>query len=194
MKHYYDSTAHIHILSIYSKGKSSINLPEDHFCYKGKLTNPELLKYDGTTFSDHPDKDTIIAQRLEDKLLNDLENLLVRKEIEILSILNNEMILIKTGYTEDEIKSWEQQRTEAIAYTADSGAAVPLITALAAAREITVAVLVTKINANVASYQTAYSASLGKKQKYSDQIETINDDGGKTTQEKIDDIILIDII
>ena len=84
---------------------------------------------------------------------------------EINASFEEEIAMIKTGYVEDEIKSWPQQIAEAQAYQADSTAATPMLDEMVKATGATKADLATRITTNAAQYATVFGAALGKKQK-----------------------------
>src|SRR5205085_2193101 len=52
---------------------------------------------------------------------------------------------MRSSYPADEVTSWSKQEGEARAYVADSDAATPLLSAIAAERGITVALLAAKV-------------------------------------------------
>jgi hypothetical protein len=81
---------------------------------------------------------------------------------------------LKEDYLEGERDSWDQQRTEAIAYSADETAATPLLSAIATARGITVAELSDKVLANAAAYDAEYGELLGKYQRNRDILNSID--------------------
>lgn len=87
----------------------------------------------------------------------------VTKAKEIDATFSAELGAITAGYSEDEIKSWDKQEAEAIAFTADPAAPTPLLSAMVAVRGDTVAALASKIVANSVAYTAAYGAFLGKK-------------------------------
>ena len=76
-----------------------------------------------------------------------------------------EIAAVKQGYTEDEIKSWDQQVAEAQAYQADQTAATPLLDAILINRGGTKDELVLRIATNATQYAQVFGAALGKKQK-----------------------------
>jgi hypothetical protein len=90
-------------------------------------------------------------------------------------------------YSDGEIRSWDQQRAESTAYIADNTASTPLLSAIASARDITVAELANKVLNNVAAYETAYGTLLGKYQKNKDILSSI-DLADETTWNLIDEI------
>jgi hypothetical protein len=84
---------------------------------------------------------------------------------EINATFEEEIAVIKTGYVEDEIKSWPQQIAEAQAYQADNTAVTPLLDAMVAQRGGTKDELVLRIATNATQYAQVFGAALGKKQK-----------------------------
>ena len=78
---------------------------------------------------------------------------------------------IKSGYPDGEVLTWDQQEREAQAYTADSGADVPLLAGIAAARGITRADLVGRVLAKTALAKSYTSTLIGKRQGLEDQLE-----------------------
>ena len=77
-----------------------------------------------------------------------------------------------------ESATWEQQKNEASAYTADNTASVPMLDALATARGITTAAMVTLVNNAVSSYNTSMTTLLANKQAIEKEIKEINTIGG----------------
>jgi hypothetical protein len=90
-------------------------------------------------------------------------------------------------YTDGEIRTWDQQRSEATAYTADNTVSTPLLSAIATARGITVSELATKILNNASAYESAYGTLLGRYQKNKDILASI-DLANDTTWDAIDDV------
>jgi hypothetical protein len=78
---------------------------------------------------------------------------------------------LKAEYCATEIATWEQQLEEAKAYTEDSAASVPLLTAIATARGITVATLAAKIISNRASWVVTAGSVVGQRQAYQDTLD-----------------------
>ena len=90
-------------------------------------------------------------------------------------------------YTDGEIRTWDQQRSEATAYTADNTVSTPLLSAIATARGITVSELATKVLNNASAYESAYGTLLGCYQKNKDILASI-DLANDTTWNAIDDV------
>jgi hypothetical protein len=88
------------------------------------------------------------------------------KEISKINIeFLKEIESVKAGYTEDEIKSWPQQITEAQAYQADQTVSTPLLDAIVSQRGGTKDELVLRIATNATQYAQVFGVALGKKQK-----------------------------
>ena len=74
-----------------------------------------------------------------------------------------------------EQSTWAAQLAEAQAYTANSSAATPMLTAIATARSTTVAWLAAKIIAKSAAYNTLVAAVVGQRQAYHMQLSAAGD-------------------
>ena len=77
-----------------------------------------------------------------------------------------------------ESATWEQQKTEAAAFTADNSASVPMLDALATARGITTTAMVTLVNNAVSAYNTSMTTLLANKQAIEKEIKAIDTIGG----------------
>lgn len=86
-------------------------------------------------------------------------------------VYDKRMANLNLGVSALEYSSWSQQRAEAAAYAADSGASVPLLTALASARGITVVEMVAKVNNAINTYNEAVAALLATKQQVEQEIK-----------------------
>tara|TARA_E500000081_G_C6116288_1_gene345362 strand:- start:24 stop:770 length:747 start_codon:yes stop_codon:yes gene_type:complete len=67
--------------------------------------------------------------------------------------------------------SFEQQKSEAAAWTADNTASTPMLTTMATARGITVSALVSKINTKVAAYNSAVATKLAEQKVLEDEVD-----------------------
>lgn len=67
--------------------------------------------------------------------------------------------------------SFEQQKDEAAAWTADNTASTPMLTTMATARGITVSALVSKINTKVAAYNSAVATKLAEQKVLEDEVD-----------------------
>ena len=77
-----------------------------------------------------------------------------------------------------ESATWEQQKTEAAAFTADNSASVPMLDALATARGISTTAMVTLVNNAVSAYNTSMTTLLANKQTIEKEIKAIDTIGG----------------
>lgn len=85
---------------------------------------------------------------------------------------------ILNAYPAAERISWNKQEAEALLLQADPQASAPLLTAIATARNITVAELASRVLANAAAFVAISGQVFGLRQKYEDDIddaETIAD-------------------
>ena len=73
-----------------------------------------------------------------------------------------------------EQQSFEQQKSEAAAWTADNSASTPMLTTLATARGISVSDLVSKINAKVTAYNSAVATLLGEQKVLEDEVDALD--------------------
>ncbi len=78
---------------------------------------------------------------------------------------------LTANYAAGEVATWDQQKAEADAYTADDSANVPMLAGLAAARGIELAELVTRVHTKADAYSAAAGALLGAKQAAEDLID-----------------------
>ena len=70
--------------------------------------------------------------------------------------------------------SFEQQKSEAAAWTADNTASTPMLTTMATARGITVSALVSKINTKVAAYNSAVATKLAEQKVLEDEVDALD--------------------
>ena len=70
--------------------------------------------------------------------------------------------------------SFEQQKSEAAAWTADNTASTPMLTTIATARSITVSALVSKINTKVAAYNSAVATKLAEQKVLEDEVDALD--------------------
>lgn len=82
----------------------------------------------------------------------------------------SELGAILGDYPEAETKTWDKQETEARAYQADSTASTPLIDAIASARSMDKAELVSRIIAKADAWIALSGAATGKRQALEDAI------------------------
>ena len=111
----------------------------------------------------------------------------VHKTNEILSGFSSACKLLTGDTPQSEIDSFGKQEIEADKYSADNAYVSPLLTAISSERGITVAELVTKINAKVSFFENAFGILLGKQQAYIDQL---NDEDSVQTVADVEAIIV----
>jgi hypothetical protein len=104
-----------------------------------------------------------------------LDELKSAKLVELSAAFAQAMLSVKAGYPADEIQSWFDQKTEAVAYAANASAATPLLSAMASARGITVADLAARVIANAMQYAANAGLLIGKRQKYEDAVNAAID-------------------
>ena len=78
-------------------------------------------------------------------------------------------------YGPEERESWATQQREARAWLVDNTAATPMLSAMATARGITLAVMVGKVMENVALFEAAAGQILGQQQALLDQVYAVTD-------------------
>ena len=105
-------------------------------------------KFDKGVFSE------LVAVKIPDKARSGEE-----KEAQFLL----EVAQIKSGYSEDEIKSWDKQESEARAYLTDNLAETPLIDALIAETREDKLAFATNVIEKADSFSSAFGAALGRK-------------------------------
>ena len=93
-------------------------------------------------------------------------------------------------YPDVERETWAQQNQEAAAYQADNSVATPLLTAIATARNITVAELTVKVLAKAEEYAVQYGALLGAYQANRQILASI-DLNDNTTWDLIETIVRV---
>lgn len=81
---------------------------------------------------------------------------------------------LSANYPDGEVQSWAQQTREAEALAADPQAPAPLLTAIAAARGLTVAELADRVRVKVAAYATASGAIIGQRQALEDAVNAVD--------------------
>lgn len=79
---------------------------------------------------------------------------------------------LATPYTPEERETWATQQREARAWIADNTATVPMLSAMAAGRGISVETLAAKVMENVALFESTSGAILGEQQRLLDVIDS----------------------
>lgn len=95
----------------------------------------------------------------------------LRKLADINALCNAELDAFSRSYPAGEVQSWPQQVKEAEALAVDPAAAVPLLTAIAEQRGITVADLAIRVHAKMDAYAQLSGALIGRRQAAEDQID-----------------------
>ena len=103
-------------------------------------------------------------------LANEFDSLKESIQKSINSLFTLETAVIKGNVMQEEIDTFSTQEKEALAYQADNQTSVPLLSGLAAIRNITVAELVNRVLTNATNYKTAMVQIMGKKHKLEDQL------------------------
>lgn len=98
------------------------------------------------------------------------------KANEIDSDFESEISILKAGYTDDEMKSWDKQDQEARAYLLDNTSTTPLLSSMIGERGGDIHDFSIKIVKNSDSWSVAYGAALGRKQKRQKELENIDVD------------------
>lgn len=81
---------------------------------------------------------------------------------------------LKTGYSQDEIQSWDAKKQEAQAWDADNTAPTPLLSAIATSQGISLADLVNKVLTNAVAYAQAYGTAEGQMKKRLAELNAID--------------------
>jgi hypothetical protein len=95
---------------------------------------------------------------------------------------------IAGDYSDFERESWNQQRTEAIAYTVDNTTPTPLLSFISAARGVSVSIFVSLVLENTQTYESLYGALLGTYQKNKEILRSISL-ADESTWYLIDDVV-----
>ena len=106
------------------------------------------------------------------------EDAIVSMQASLLSkvreIFESKSSLITNSYPSGEVSTWDQQKSEAKAYTLDVDAPIPILSRIASGRGITIEVLVARIIVKTNAYLAYLGDLLGRKQALEDLIEADN--------------------
>ncbi len=83
---------------------------------------------------------------------------------------------LKAGYPEQETETWNLQKAEAEAWSADNSAAVPILTAIAERRGMALADLVSRVLDKSNQYAALVGLVLGDRQAAEDTIEALQEE------------------
>lgn len=97
-----------------------------------------------------------------------------RKLEEIESVFTQTVSQIKSGYTADEIESWEKQEREARAFVLNTSANVPLLDSMTGGDESLKPLLVDKIISKSDAYAAVYGPALTNMQQRKRVLEAID--------------------
>lgn len=100
---------------------------------------------------------------------------------EITAAYENAMGEITYNYPMNEISSWSKQESEAVAFQLDSNAPTPLLSAIAAARGLTVGYLVPKVIEKATGYAAISGQIIGKRQKLEYDISLVSENSDYET-------------
>ena len=102
--------------------------------------------------------------------LSGLENARAMKLAEINAACERVMAAVTAGYPQSELLTFDKQEQEARAYTADAGASVPLLSALAASRGLALAELVRRVIVTADAFAAVSGVVVGQRQALEDRL------------------------
>lgn len=97
------------------------------------------------------------------------------KQAEIRDKAEGALAPLRAEYGATEVATWDQQYSEAEAYTTDPQAAVPLLSAIATARGQAVADLASRVIANRAAWVAVTGHVVGQRLAYQDRLDAAQD-------------------
>ncbi len=121
--------------------------------------------------ADHPEALARLAAHVTTKLNEKFES---------------ESVVVRNGYTESAVATFDQQKEEAVSYTSDSSASTPMLDALASTRGIDKDILVERILDKAGLYSSTMGLLLGMSQKIEDMIDVAVDDEDLDELHRID--------
>lgn len=98
------------------------------------------------------------------------------KQAEIKAGADAILLPLVTEYPECEVRTWEQQATEAAALQVDPNAAAPLVRGMAQERGVDVLYLAGRILFHVAEWKAVSGPVIGQRQKFQDHLDAITED------------------
>lgn len=135
--------------------------PADDFPQLGISEDPDAVKYVHTMTADEVAGAVSFNKYLFKRIIRDRYN----QKFKELNKWSSDL----------EAATWEQQKKEADAWTADNTATTPMLTTMATARGISVSDLVTKINTKVTAYNSALATLLGEQKDLEDDVDALAD-------------------
>jgi hypothetical protein len=124
---------------------------------------------EGSVYVHHTITDTEKANTVE------LGKVILRKRLNEIYIEKFKKLNLQPDMLE--LATWDQQKTEAAMYEVDNSADVPMLTALAAARGITLSAMATLVNNAVDAYNTSISSLLAARQGVEQTIKGMTEIG-----------------
>ena len=103
--------------------------------------------------------------------LKTLDELKAEKLAEINAMCDAALKAMTPTYPDRELLTFDQQKQEALAYTADPSSPCPLLSPLAAARGISLELLCQKVIAKATAFSTVSGTLIGQRQAYEDQLD-----------------------
>lgn len=134
--------------NVYDSSVEAETQPANSSQWKPPTTDTGSYYFDGFCWVLGPAIGTVTFAHLQE---------LAQEQSDVL--FSNAVNLLTSGYTAEEQASWTQQ-VQAATVVVDGGEASALLTTLAEAQSVTVAVLAAKIIAKSAAYNTAYTTLL----------------------------------
>ena len=103
--------------------------------------------------------------------LKTLDELKTEKLAEINEKCDAALKAMTPTYPDRELLTFDQQKQEALAYTADPSSSCPLLSPLASARGISLGLLCQKVIAKATAFSAVSGALIGQRQAYEDKLE-----------------------
>jgi len=151
------------------------DLPRDN---AGQVIVPsgavEISEENLRTYYSDPGRYTLANLRLEEVVVS-IEDRRASKESEIRAQGARQLAQLAAPYGSSERETWDTQQREARGYDADPSAATPMLSAMAAARGVTLEEMVAKVLENVAMFEAAAGEILGRQQALLDQLVAAED-------------------
>ena len=103
--------------------------------------------------------------------LKTLDEVKTEKLAEINAMCDAALKAMTPTYPDRELLTFDQQKQEAVAYTADPSSSCPLLSPLAAARGISLELLCQKVIAKATAFSAISGSLIGQRQAYEDQLD-----------------------
>lgn len=138
-------------------------------------------------FTEYTDDEGVVhtvAEQESAALAAELERLRAGMLDAVNSECQARLTVLKTGYPDGEVLSWDQQVIEARKLDADANAVTPLLSAIAAQRGIDVTTLAGRVLEKANAYAVASGSIIGARQRLEDAI---------TAATTVDELSVIDV-